>query len=359
MTTVFTPGFILKTLFLYALENQRYFAEHYINCDKSLVYKWINDTVILPKKHITNVVRFAIEQTKDSEQLQIRNDIQQALSLAPLCDESRLSLSKTEDFSKFLNGALLYSIAFRMEQKEDQDNKLKASPPKLQRVGINFATLLICGFFALNIGGILWACLNRLLGWQYFMGGSGNEPTCLASVIWGVLTNTPIIVCALIAARKDQNLLKRMNLALIMLYASFCGFGAFIFYNSGLRTFIEQMSLNYGLQECAIAGIYGLVISGFPLFALYFILRRVGIALLWRIVGIFLPPAAAVLAVLGTYIINRPELEVAQLRGFVVALTLRLCMFLTAFLYISDILHHRNHLHPILNVTEHLNKSMP
>ncbi|MEL7654798.1 MAG: hypothetical protein AAGU75_02690, partial [Bacillota bacterium] len=119
-------------------------------------------------------------------------------------------------------------------------------------------------------------------------------------------------------------------------------FGAFIFYNGGFRIFIEQLGFHYGLQECIIAGIYGLVISCFPLLALYLVLRRVGIPLIWHIAGIFLPPAAAALSVLGTSIINMPQLEVAQLRGFVVGLTLRLCMFVIAYLYISDILHHRN-----------------
>ncbi|HPW39957.1 MAG TPA: hypothetical protein PLW98_00415 [Bacillota bacterium] len=337
INTAFTPGFILKTVFRYTFENQRYFAEYCINCDKSLVYKWINDTVILPKKHIAAITRFSIEQTNDSEKLQIRNILQQELSLLPLCDESRISLLEEKDFGKFLNGALLYAIAFRTEQQ----NTLQSKVPD---AGINLSKLLICVFFAIFTGGILWTCLNRLLGWAYFMGGSGNEPVGLPSIIWGIFSNMPIIVCALIAAGKNTNLPKRIIFALIILYTLFSGIGALIFYNSGLRIFIEQAGLSYVLQECTIASIYGLVISGLPLLSLYLILHRVGIPILWHIAGIFLPPAAAILAVLGVCLINKPELEIAQLRGFLVAFTLRLCMFIIAYLYISDILPRNNKL---------------
>lgn len=336
MDTIFTPGFILKTLFLYTLENQRYFADYYVKCDKSLVYKWINDTVNLPKKHVVNVVRFTIEQTRYSERLQIRNDIQQALSLSQLCDESKNSLSETEDFGEFLNGVLLHAITIRMEQRQGKHVVPEAPPSELSKEREDLTVILICGFFALVTGGILWSSLNRILGWQFFMGGSGNEPVGLSSFIWGVLANSPIIVFALVSTRKDTLLTLKNTIYLIVLYALFSGLGAFIFYNSGLRTFLEQMDLNYGFQEGIIAGVYGFVISSFPLLAFYLVLRRVRISLLWRILGICLPPVATSLTAMGTWIINRPELEVAQLRGFAVAMILRLFMFLIAYQYISN-----------------------
>ncbi len=333
--SAFTTGFILKTLFRYSFENQRYFTEYYVNCDKSLVYKWINDTVALPKKHVANIVRFSIEQTNDSEKLQIRNIIQQKLVHISLCDESKASLLNKEDFGEFLSGALMYAIACRTEQQKNPYSRLAST-------GISLPMLLACGFFALISGGILWTFLNRLLGWTYFMGGQGNEPAGLPSFIWGVLSNMPIIVFALLAARKSANLSRSRSIALIALYTLLSGFGAFVFYNSSFRILMEQTALGYVLRECFIAGVYGLIISGFPLLSLYLVLHRSDIPTLWHIAGICLPPAAAVLAVLGVSLINRPEIEIAPLRGFSVALALRFCIFLIVYLYISGMVFHKN-----------------
>lgn len=331
-----SPGLVLQIIFRNTMENQRYFADYYIKCDKSLVYKWTNDTVILPKKHVNAIVRFAVEQTRQSERLQITNDIKQALLLSRLCDESRESLLKTEEFGEFLRGALLHAVTNQMERrKKRRAMPENDSPQSLPEERSRLVAIMIFGFFALITGGVLWSCLNRIMGWQYFMGGSGNEPAGLPSFVWGVLSNTPIIVFALVSAGKKTVYAPNVIVILIVSYAILSGLGALSFYNSGLRAYVEQMRIGYGFREGIIAGIYGFAVSGFPALALFFTVKKRTVPLAQRIAGVCLPSFAAALIALSTWIIDRPELEVSQLRGFMIAVALRLFMFITAYRYIS------------------------
>jgi hypothetical protein len=63
--------------------------------------------------------------------------------------------------------------------------------------------------------------------------------------------------------------------------------------------------------------------------------RRTDKPVLYHAAGLFLLTAAAALATLSTWIISRPALEITQMRGFIVALVLRLFMFLLAYRHIS------------------------
>jgi hypothetical protein len=313
--TLLTPGLILKTLFRYTLENQRYFADYYVKCDKSLVYKWTNDTINIPKKHIDAIVRFAADQTRHSAQLQIKNDIKQILSLSRLCDDSREFLLKTEEFEAFLHGAFLHAIAIRTECRQGARVMPQTdSSPELPKERSRLRMIFICG---------------------YYMGGSGNEPVGLSSFLWGVLVNTPIIAFALVSIGKNTIHTPKAIIYLIVSYALLSGLGAFAFYNSGLRAFVEQLHLGYGFQECVIAGFYGFAVSGLPALALFLVIHGVNMPLIQRAAGLCLPSFAAALTALSTWVINRPELEINQFRGFTIAMILRLVMFLFAIRYIS------------------------
>jgi hypothetical protein len=335
---VFTPGEILKILFLYTDEKPSCRANHYLYCDRSLVYKWMRDSVILPKMHISNIVRFTTEHTLPSQCQEIRRRLETLVSSASLSPETVSQLAKTEDFAEYLNEVLSHSIT--LSQMEQLNNKsMKGQSALVELYTKTVVQLIIFGFLAAITGGVIWTLINQIFNLSFYMGGSQNEPTGLLSILWGVLVNLPIIVFALLATRTTQTtglLSIRKKVLAIALYSLLGGLAAFLFYNSGFRSLIEGLHLPIGAQELLIAAVYAFILSVLPLLAFLIFLPEKRISVSTIPIGALFCSFAVSLSVLGTMLIGRPELEVSQLRGFVVALVLRTCLFALSYLILSE-----------------------
>lgn len=133
----------------------------------------------------------------------------------------------------------------------------------------NLFLFVICSISASTIGGFLWNVLCKLKNWPYHMGGSGNEPHDLHAFIWGVITIAPVIFLALLTSRKSQiedwiSLFKWIvstDFIEIVLYSTFAGLGAVIFYDFGFRASIEAMHIGYAKQEIIIVLLWSGIIS--------------------------------------------------------------------------------------------------
>ena len=186
-------------------------------------------------------------------------------------------------------------------------------------------------------GGIIWSVANRLLGLECYMGGSGNEPAGALAALWGVIVCAPIIVFVLLSLSKEASraFSPPHKALLVVLYSLLGGLGAFVFYNGGFRAAVEALQLSYGIQEFLVAAEYAVLVSALPLCALLVSLPRVRMPAWFIPLGTLLCTLAVSLTAMGTWLIGRPDPEVSQLRGFVVALVLRACMFALAYLYLS------------------------
>ena len=187
---------------------------------------------------------------------------------------------------------------------------------------------LILGFFvALCAGGFFWNMLNRLLGWTYYMGGSGNEPHGVHAFIWGAITLFPIICSAMLGCYK-RTLRKGIFFLwgiIILCYAIFGGIAGVLFYDLGFRPYIEPKMFGYGSQELLIVLIWSAIMSGVTFFP-FLLVSRVSkrIVNVWYLsLQIPLSVGFSLVGVILSLVIARSITEVNLFRGLLAALALR------------------------------------
>jgi len=226
-----------------------------------------------------------------------------------------------DDFEKYLTAVLRIALS---ERKKKQP--AEATP----HLVISLITIIFTLLAAL-LGGLIWNILNHLFDWAFYMGGSGNEPTGILAFIWGLTAGIPIIVFALLSIRMAKPQATKIvqcdwRLA-VTFYSLATGTAGFIFYNSGFRSFVESFGYSYGLQEIVIVVIYAALLSILPFLSLLALLHFPKMAKGMLMIVLTAPILLSVISVLGTMLINRPEAEIAQLRGFLVGLLLKIAMF--------------------------------
>jgi hypothetical protein len=106
----FTVGGVLQLLFLYINESPATLAEFYIDRDRTLVYKWLRDAAILPKKHVPDIIRFVRENSTQTVRLRIRNETDQFISESGLNATTKKTLLSNNDFDKYLEEVLYIAI---------------------------------------------------------------------------------------------------------------------------------------------------------------------------------------------------------------------------------------------------------
>jgi len=124
--------------------------------------------------------------------------------------------------------------------------------------------VVIAAILSILVGGFSWNILNILLGWKFYLGGSGNEPHGLSAFVWGVVTVFPIISFALIACIKYLSKKERIFLkssTLVLLYTILGGCGGILFYDLGIRKTIELMQMDYGVQEISIVVLWSFILA--------------------------------------------------------------------------------------------------
>jgi len=317
----FTWGGVLRIVFDSVNQSPAHLSEFYIDRDRSLVYRWLRDEAAPTSKLLPDIVRFVKESSVVAERLKLKTDMDAYINLSSLSEQVKNALIMEDDFEKYITAALRIALSER---------KKKQPAETAPRIVIPLLTIVFALLAAL-LGGLIWNILNHLFDWPFYMGGSGNEPTGILAFIWGITVGVPVIVFALLSLRMvkpaSTMFTQRDRRLAVVFYSLAAGAAGFIFYNSGFRSFVEGFGYSYGLQEIVIVVVYAALLSILPFLSVFALLRFPKIAKGMLIVVLSAPVLLSVMSVWGTVLVNRPEGEVAQLRGFLVGLLLRLAMF--------------------------------
>lgn len=332
MTAKFTFGAVLQIVFKYLNVSPSVLAEFYIDRDRTLIYKWLHETATPSKKLVPGIIRFIKENSSEPTQIQIKTDVDEYISKSSLSKELKDTLINNENFENYLEDVLSIAIAESKSLKTTQD--LSVAPQKQIKEPSRVVSIanIIFAILAGVTGGLLWNIVNNIFSWTYFMGGSGSEPYGLTAFIWGVVSMSPIVIFAVISLWKESSVIcfkEFKKISLILFYSAAAGVGGLVFYNSGFRNFIESLNIGFGLQEIIIVFVYSLVLSFFPVLAVLLLMRLPKMKTLSFFGLEFFSAILCMLAVAITVVINRPESEIAQLRGFLVGFVLKLTMFIS------------------------------
>jgi len=320
---------LFKIAFSHINESPKTLAEFYIDRDRTLVYKWLNNTAMPSKKLIPGIVRFITDHAAASARVLIKSDFNRYIEASGIHREAIVLLISTVDFEDYLEEIFSYAIAEKKQEwnKGIEDDKIRKHQEKS-----TFPVKLGLAIISAALGGLLWNILNRIAGWPFFMGGSANEPVGFTSAIWGFLTLLPVIILAIYVSENQLALFvsfKKRYVLLSVLYSTAGAVGAFVFYSAGIRGLIENYQIGYFPQELIIAFIYALTISILPFMTLLLFHQKN--KLTWRtLLYVLIPSVACTAIVLLTALIGKPDLEISQLRGFLVGGALRSLMFFQA-----------------------------
>ena len=322
----FTWGGALKVVFHSVGKSPAHLAEFYIDRDRTLVYRWMRDEAAPPEKLLPSIVRFVAENCVGAERVKLKAEMDAYIRKTALGSEIKDALAGEGDFEKYISGVLRIALAERRYRQAE-------APAATPGAAVPLASIVYALLAALS-GGLIWNLLNRLFGWLFYMGGSGNEPAGAPAFLWGLIMGAPIIAFALLSqmgAQPSHNPPAPRDWRLVAAaYPLAAGAAGFVFYNSGVRGYVEGFGYAYGMQEAIIVSAYAALLSFLPLLSILALLRFPHMG--WRRFAAIVaaPVVASILCVLGTMIVGRPEPEVAQLRGFAVGLALRLSMFVAA-----------------------------
>ncbi len=331
----FSCGGILGIIFRHIKESPRTLAELYIFRDRSLVYKWLHDSVTPFKGLVPGIVTFVMEKSCEPVRLSIRKELEDYVHASGLRPEIVAQLVGTAPFRKFLEDILLLAISM----PNAGGHLLKPSPMLRGSYGgasVSFAELALASLVIFG-GGIAWNGINHLLGWIYYMGGDGKEPRGIATAVWGLTVAGPIALQLIASSRRDNGPAntadRRGSIVVPALYSLFGVIGSLVFYDSGLRASIEGYNLAYGLQELIIGFLFALAVSVPPLTVIIingWSTVRFRSAAIAALGCSLLPPLLVTVSVSFTFFIDRPPAQLQPLRGFLAGLMLRAGMYLAA-----------------------------
>ncbi len=331
----FSAGGILGIIFRHIKESPKTLAELYVFRDRSLVYKWLHDSATPSKALVAGIVSFVMDKTCEPVRLSIRKELVDYVSASGLQPEIASQLIGTVPFQEFMKDMLHFAISL------PHDERPIAGPASPQRkpwrarsVPLAEMALAILAVFG---SGMLWNVINRVLGWIYYMGGEGREPRGFAAAIWGLTVTVPIILAAMASrfrgGKQDNAENRPKDIAIPVLYALSGMIGSLVFYNIGVRAYIEGCHLGYSIHELIIGFAFASLVSMVPLGVIVIAGRSAGKSKPrgFEALGYaLLTPLMVVAAVSFTFFVARPIAELEQLRGFLAGLMLRTGMYIAA-----------------------------
>ena len=290
--------------------------------ERSSIYKWLSGKHQPRASYIPQIVALALEKATASQKVLLIKHMTGYVTNSTLPYEIKETLlCNAENHTAFLQETLVIALSKESLQNTWPD---KVMSPEKSAWYERYGKVSICAMATAALGGLLWNFSNHLLGWTYYMGSPGNEPYGFSAFMWGFLTLLPLAIISTIFLKKHLAL-KTMITALLA-YLIVGGLSALLFYTSGIRVGIENLGFSYEMREIIIVIIYSLIISLPPYITLRTITRS---ALNSKITALYvgLPVVAALVAVILTLFISRPEIEVVGVRGLLVGMLMRSCMF--------------------------------
>jgi len=208
------------------------------------------------------------------------------------------------------------------------------------------ACLLAFSILSPLAGGIVWQYLNKVNGWRFHLGGSGNEPHGVYAAIWGAITILPVVISVrLVTGHSEINSIFAVaewfvsrECALVSVCAILAALAAVIIYGGqsgvGLRSIITAKGWGYERTEQAMIVIWSGVLSAAPIIAILIFggtaapLKSMPHVLLYAapaVVSIFLC-LLALSAYFGLYDYLNLD-QKAQIRGLIAGFGLRFGLF--------------------------------
>jgi hypothetical protein len=338
----FSSGGILRIVFRHINESPRTLAELYVYRDRTLIYKWLHDSATPSRGLVPGIVAFVMDKACEPVRLSIKSELDDYIAAAGIRAEIAALLAATTPFQKFMEDLLHFAISLPPAPVPSLDSASRpdAAPAVGARSRGGWGQLSIpsaelgLALLAVLGSGLVWNGVNRLLGWTYYMGGSGREPRGWAAAVWGLALALPVILIAMAARRRAGGKAalggRSGAIAIPTLYSLSGVAGALAFYDSGLRPWVEGLSLAYAFQELAIAFAFASLVSLLP-FAVIMAGWSSGGPRPFAALGYsLLPPLLVSASVSFTFLVDRPVAELEQLRGFLAGLMLRLGMYFAA-----------------------------
>jgi hypothetical protein len=291
--------------------------------ERSLMYKWLSGSSVPPSSYVPLLVQVVTKHLSQAKRLILANNLRAIVRDAGLPAELRDALERSGSLEELLAECLDLSLTPKLADAVPRAPGLRG-PARWP--------VLLGALFAAVFGGIIWNALNRILGWPYFMGSTGEVLGGWRALVWGLVTMAPIPAPLLLPGLGAKRARRVLPAALFTLVG---GAAALVFHSSGIRPAIESLGFGYALQETVLVVVFALVLSLPPhLAAMLMLRRRPGVAR--GVVTLLAPTAAALAGFLVTLVVDRPVSEVLQLRGFVVAFALRLAQFLSLYAVVAE-----------------------
>lgn len=291
--------------------------------ERSLMYKWLSGSSNPPAYYFPLITKIVIEQSTKPRQLLLMKSLRKFVADAHLPLEIQESLLGTDSVETLLVGCMDISVTRTLRQAEHFT--------AYRRVGIHW-TILLWSIFAAISGGLLWNLVNRILGWQYFMGNSGDILKGLPAFVWGFITNSmiPLPLIFLHRDRKDGR-----QVPIIIVFSLVGGLSALLFFSSGISGTIEALHIGSGLKETILVILFALC-NSLPVYIAATWIKNPSFSFLRALRLVFIPTGVTVSAFLLIFIIDLPQVEILQLRGFIVGFVLRISLFYIMYYFFED-----------------------
>ncbi len=310
---------ILKLLFCETGEKPSALAMA-LQRERTLIYKWLSGAHQPKPAYLPQITDYFFTTASESQKMILTERLIEFVRRSEMpVRVKHILFSKKECFSSFLLELLTLSINATWQDT----HALKTGEP-ITRAGLSVHAWSIISAVA---GGGIWNVMNLIFGWSFYMGALKAEQTAAWPFIWGSVTSFPVILIFLLVYYT-----KKLSKAVlpVLLYTTVAGLSAMVFFFSGIRTEIELIGLGYEVQEVIIVAIYSLIISVPPYLAAFIYFRQPLNAM--NASFLFIPTAAAILAVTVTLVVRLPVQEIIQLRGLAVGLAIRISAFYILFL---------------------------
>jgi hypothetical protein len=313
-------GFLFKDVFRLVLTDTGLKASVValdLQRERSLMYKWLSGASVPPASYVPGIVGIVQRRSSGARQMILADHLRDIVRRSELSPSLRTALLKLEDPSRFLAECIDLSLGLAPvpappAERETGEARRRRLP--LLAASAAFATLF---------GGIAWNLLNRLAGWQYFMGSADSAMAALPAMAWGAITMAPIAAPFIFLCERGTRGRAAAAAAAFTAVGAAC---AVLFYAGGIRAAVEAADAGYAVREAVMAVLFGIVTSLPP--------QAAAVATLGRHTRVrraaalcLVPTGAALLAFLFTLLVDRPEPEVLQLRGLAVGAALRLSLF--------------------------------
>jgi len=285
-----------------------------LNRERSLIYKWRSGASRPPGSYFPLIAEIIIKHVTEARKQILENDLRELVCNVSIPRDVRERILALEQLADLAIECMSLSVMSGIEMEVPGDDRSSIQQPVI---------IISCALLAAVTGGVLWNLLNRILHWPYFMGSAGESLHGLHALIWGLVTTVPIPLPLLILNRSDR---WRRLVAPMILFIIMGTLSAMAFFSLNIREIVESIGWSYQWQEITLVVIYSIILSIPPLLASSLALSR-GRLVPKHILILFLPSVIALFSLLITFLIDRPVVEIVQLRGFLVGFMLRLTVF--------------------------------